>query len=121
MSDVELHVGYDPAVIEARVLGTFARAQAGDLRSESHVTFESWDGLAKVLTAKRLELLRSLHAQPAASIADLARRLKRDYKRVHEDVEILSTAGLIDSSKGGGLRATFDEIRAAIDLRCSAA
>ena len=121
MSDVELHVGFDPAAIKARVLGAIARAEAGDLRPESHVTFESWDGLAKVLTAKRLELLRSLHAQPAASIADLARRLDRDYKRVHEDVEILSAAGLVDRVEGGGLRASFDEIRTAINLGRSAA
>jgi predicted transcriptional regulator len=121
MSDVELHVGYDPASLKARVLDAVARAEAGDLRSENHVTFESWDGLAKVLTGKRLELLRSLHAQAAASIADLARRLERDYKRVHEDVEILSTAGLIEPVKGGGLQATFDEIRTAINLGQSAA
>ena len=121
MSDVDLHVGFDPAAVKARVLGALAQAEAGDLRSESHITFESWDGLAKVLTAKRLELLRSLHGQPATSIADLARTLGRDYKRVHEDVEILSTAGLIGRVEGGGLRASFDEIRAAIDLRRSAA
>ena len=121
MSDVELHVIYDPASVKARVLAAIARAEAGDMRSECHVTFESWDGLAKVLTAKRLELLRSLHAQAAASIADLARRLDRDYKRVHEDSEILSAAGLIERIEGGGLRASFDEIRAAISLRRTAA
>lgn len=121
MSDVELHVGYDLAAIKTRVLGALARAEAGESRPESHVTFESWDGLAKVLTAKRLELLRSLHAQPVNSIAELARGLQRDYKRVHEDVEILSAAGLVDRAETGVLRASFDEIRAAIDLRLSAA
>ncbi len=121
MSAVDLHVGYDPAATKARVLDAIARAEAGDLRAESHVTFESWDGLARVLTAKRLELLRCLHARSADSVADLARTLGRDYKRVHEDVDILSSAGLIERLEKGALSARFDQIRAAIDLGRSAA
>ena len=38
-------------------------------------------GHARVLTPRRLELLRHLHRHPVPSIAELARTLKRDYKR----------------------------------------
>jgi predicted transcriptional regulator len=121
MSEVNIHVGYDAKAVKARVLEAVRRAESGQTIGEAHVTFESWEGLSKVLTNKRLALLRHLHGQPAESIADLARVLGRDYKRVHEDVEILSTAGLIERSDSGAVKATFDEIRASIDLAQSAA
>jgi predicted transcriptional regulator len=118
---VNVHVGIDQAATKARFLAAIRRAEGGDLSSESHLTFESWEGLSKILTGKRLELLRHLHARPAASIAELGRALGRDYKRVHEDVEILTTSGLIVRTETGGLRVAFDEIKTAIDLRQSAA
>lgn len=116
MKDIDLHVGYDPAASKARVLEAIRRADAGPVASESHVTFESWDGLSRALSGKRLELLRHVRRDPAASIAELARSLGRDYKRVHEDVEILVVAGLLDRTKGGGVCATYDEIRTVISL-----
>ena len=45
----------------------------------------------------------------------LARSLKRDYKRVYEDVEVLSGAGLIDRSPHG-LRADYAEIHTQVAL-----
>ena len=71
--------------------------------------------LSAVLTAKRLELQRHLHRHPAASIAALARDLDRNYRRVHEDVEMLTNAGLIDRS-GEGLHADYDSIQTNIAM-----
>jgi len=67
-------------------------------------------------TGKRLAMLRHLRVQPAASITELSRALGRDYKRVHEDVEILMTAGLVERTPEGEVRAAYDEIRASIPL-----
>ena len=116
MKDIELHVGYDPAAAKARILDAIRRAEADEIAAERHVTFESWDGLARTLSGKRLELLRQVRRKPAACIAELARALGRDYKRVHEDVEILATAGLLDRTDSGGVRAGYDEIRTSISL-----
>ena len=80
---------------------------------ERHLSFESWEGLSRVLTTKRLELLRHLLWHPAASVAALARALGRDYKRVHEDVEALAESGLLTRYETG-LRTGYDEIRATI-------
>jgi hypothetical protein len=55
------------------------------------------------------------HARPEASVAFLARTLNRDYKRVHEDVEALESAGLIQRG-AQGLHTGYDEIRARIAL-----
>ncbi len=116
MKTIELHIGNDPAAVKARVLGAIRRAEAGLAEGETHVTFESWRGLSRVLTGKRLDLLRHVRKTPAASIAELARVLGRDYKRVHEDVEILAQAGLIARSETGAVEAAYDEIRTTIDL-----
>jgi predicted transcriptional regulator len=91
------------------------RAERGEDVNEDHLTFESWDALARVMTTKRFELLRHLHRNPAASVAALARSLGRDYKRVHEDVEALESAGLIERDEDG-LRADYREIRTIIAL-----
>jgi predicted transcriptional regulator len=80
---------------------------------ERHLSFESWEGLSRVLTTKRLELLRHLRRHPAASVAALARAIGRDYKRVHEDVEALAESGLLTRDERS-LRTGYDEIRATI-------
>lgn len=116
MKDIDLHVGYDPAASKARVLNAIRRAEAGPVDPERHVAFESWDGLSRALSGKRLELLRHVRQNPAASVAELARSLGRDYKRVHEDVEILAAVGLLDRTDAGGVRAAYDEIRTVISL-----
>ena len=96
-----------------RFVDAWRRAERGEAVDERHLSFESWEGLARVLSGKRLELLRHLHRHPARSIAELARALGRDYKRVHADVEALAAAGLIDRTPGG-LRADYGEIRTTI-------
>jgi len=48
--------------VKARFVSAMSQAEAGEIVGESHVTFESWEGLLKVLTGKRLALLRHLRA-----------------------------------------------------------
>ena len=115
MSRLEIHVGGSLEDMKRRVVDAVERAKHGEIIGEEHVNFESWEALASVITTKRFELLRQLHRCPEASIASLARSLKRDYKRVHEDVEALSQAGLLDRGVDG-LRADYNEIRTLIAL-----
>lgn len=115
MTKLDIHVGGGFEDTKRRVLDAIARDRAGEDVREDHITFASWEALASVMTARRFELLRHLHRQPEATVAALARSLKRDYKRVHEDVEALSEAGLIERSIDG-LRADYDEIRTRIAL-----
>ena len=100
-------------------LATFARAwkriDGGDRSEERILAFESWEGLASVLTAERYRLLRHLHAHPEKSVNALAQSLHRQYRRVHEDVTVLERAGLIDRV-GGGVRTTADKLSAVVML-----
>ncbi|HKP77489.1 MAG TPA: hypothetical protein VJU34_00015 [Phenylobacterium sp.] len=100
-------------------LAAFARAwkriEAGDQQQERVLSFESWEGLASVLTGERYRLLRHLHAHPAKSVNALAQSLHRQYRRVHEDVSVLERAGLIDRTSGE-VRTTADKLSAVVVL-----
>lgn len=111
--NLKIHVDESAKAMARRFIDAWHRAERGEAVDEHHLSFESWAGLASVLTPKRIELLRHLHRHPASSIAELARALQRDYKRVHADVEALATAGLIDRTPAG-LRADYGETRARI-------
>ena len=112
---ISIHAGESPEVSGQRFIDAWRRAERGECQAETHLAFASWELLARTLTPKRLELLRHIHRQPATSIAALARMLGRNYKRVHEDVELLTAAGLVERSEGQ-VRADYDEIRATIAL-----
>jgi predicted transcriptional regulator len=92
------------------------RAERGEaVTPERVLAFESWEGLASILTGERHRLLRHLHAHPEPSISALARSLDRHLRRVQADVRALETAGLVDRSTGA-LRVTADRISADIPL-----
>lgn len=115
MTRLEVHVGGSFADTKKRVRDAVARAERGEPVGETHITFETWEALAAVMTPRRFALIRHLHRTREASVAALARSLGRDYKRVHEDVEALVAAGLVERSEAG-LSAEYDEIRTRIAL-----
>jgi predicted transcriptional regulator len=92
------------------------RAERGEVvRPERVLAFESWEGLASVMTGERYRLLKHLHAHPEPSISALARSLGRHLRRVQADVHALERAGLVDRSTGS-VRAAADRISAEIEL-----
>jgi predicted transcriptional regulator len=113
MTTLQIHVGGSFADTERRVLDAIARHEAGEDVVENHLTCENWQTFARVMTANRLELLRHVHRTPPRSVLALARAVGRDYKRVHEEVEALLAAGLIERDDGG-LHADYDSIQIAM-------
>jgi predicted transcriptional regulator len=91
------------------------RAESGDYREERILSFESWEGLSSVMTGERYRLLRHLHSHPEKSVNALALALKRQYRRVHQDVTVLERAGLVERSDGE-VRATADKLSAVVVL-----
>jgi len=98
-----------------RFVRAWRRAERGEKFSERHLTFENWDALARVLTGKRMELLRYVRRHEVSSVRALAKALMRDYSNVHSDVEALSAAGLLDMA-GGKVRADYDAIETRIAI-----
>jgi predicted transcriptional regulator len=57
--------------------------------------------LWKTLTRKRWELLHAMTGQGAMPIREAARRIGRDVKAVHGDIQALINAGILDRTKEG--------------------
>lgn len=116
MSNLRLTVGGDFEEEAAkRFVDAWHRAEKGEAVQERHLAFESWDALTRVLTGKRLDLLRHVHKQPAASVRALAKALGRDYSNVHADVQALAAAGLLDLAESG-VRADYEAIETKIAI-----
>jgi len=116
MSDVKITVG--GAMEEEasrRFIDAWHRAERGESFQERHLAFESWDALTRILTGKRMELLRHVRRHPVTSIRALAKALGRDYSNVHADVQALTAAGLLDATDGG-VRADYDAIETKIAI-----
>ncbi len=115
MTEIKVVVGGGLEDDAAAFVSAWRRAEAGERIDERVLAFESWEGLATVMTGERYRLLRHLHAHPEPSVSALARALRRQYRRVHEDVSVLERAGLLDRSQGV-VRATADRISAEVRL-----
>jgi predicted transcriptional regulator len=116
MSDVKITVG---GAIETdstrRFVDAWHRAERGEIFQERHIAFENWDALARVLTGKRMELLRYVRRHTVKSVRALATALARDYSNVHADVQALTGAGLLDVASDG-LHADYDTIETKIAI-----
>jgi predicted transcriptional regulator len=116
MNDMKITAGGPIEEDAARgFVDAWHRAERGESFRERHLAFESWDALARVLTGKRMELLRHVRRHKVASIRALAKALGRDYNNVHADVQALSAAGLLDAGDGG-IRADYDAIETRIAI-----
>ena len=72
--------------------------------------FETPAALFRMLTPKRWDMLETLQAKGPMGVRELARALERDVRRVHDDVQILIEAGLIEKDEQGKLVVPFAEI-----------
>lgn len=76
------------------------RALAGEHQG-AFISFASVELLWKVITPKRLDILRALAGEEALSIREVARRVGRDVKAVHGDVRGLIDAGIVEGTTSG--------------------
>ena len=90
----------------------FARAwKSGRAEKSARISFASPELLWRVLTAKRLELLRALCGAGPVSIREAARRAGRDVKAVHADVTALLNAGVLDRTDDGRIAFPYDAVK----------
>lgn len=98
----------------------FLQAFASDELQDQHIYFTSPATLFKKITPKRWELLETLQEAGRVSIRELARLLKRDIRRVHDDVVALSEQGIIERTEKG-VAVPFSEIHTDFTLKAKAA
>lgn len=85
----------------------------------SFIAFDSPELLFKIISGKRWELLKVLTGAGPLSIRETARRLGRDVKAVHGDVQALLQAGLLQKTEQGRIVFPFDAVH--VDFMLSAA
>ncbi len=83
-------------VVTARALAALQGEAQG-----AHISFATAELLWETLTRKRWGLLKAMTGQGPMSIREAARRVDRDVKAVHGDVQALIKAGVIDKTEAG--------------------
>src|SRR5512137_491387 len=95
----------------ARAAQTMEALERGDTPpSYFSVGFSDIGQLLAVFTPRRWDLLAALREDGPMTIAELARRLKRDYKNVHNDVEKLVEWQALEKDEQNRVVAPFSEI-----------
>lgn len=83
--------------------------ESGEYQGET-LNFETPGTFFSHLTERRWELLNVLLGSGTVGVRELARRLNRDVKRVHEDAAVLVELGLIEKDERGALSCPFEHI-----------
>lgn len=96
-----------------------ARAAQRDSYQGEVLNFETPGQFFGQLTEKRWDLVRTAQGQGELSVRELARRVGRDVKRVHEDVGILAQLGLLERTPRGGVLCPYVAMH--IDMHLKAA
>ena len=99
---------------KARMLRAFQGEEQG-----AFIGFATVELLWKVITPKRWELLRAMTGVGPLSIREIARRVRRDVKSVHGDVQALLKAGVLDHAPDGRILFPYDEIHVDFVLRAA--
>lgn len=101
------------AEVNARFKAAFQGRKQG-----SHISFASLDLMHKVLTPNRWRMLQVMMGAGPLATRELARRLDRDVKAVHTDVQTLLNAGVIKHA-GDKIEFPYDNVH--VDFTVEAA
>lgn len=88
-------------------------------RQRARISFATPELLWRVLTAKRWEILKAMAGQGPLTIREVARRVERDVKGVHNDVHKLLGAGVLEKTEKNLIAFPFDAIRVEFTLRAA--
>lgn len=83
------------------------------------VNFEDPGKLRKIFTEKRMELIEKIKELSPESIRDLARKLNRGVREVHEDLTLLESYDIVDFLDEGRAkkpRVPYDQIEVQVSL-----
>lgn len=93
--------------------------QANAYQGET-LNFDSPAAFFSRLTERRWLLINALQGAGELPVRELARRVGRDVKRVHEDASALVDLGLVERTPRGGLLCPFADIHVDMHLRQAA-
>lgn len=70
----------------------------------------SAQALMRTLGGKRFDLIQALAGAGAVTIREAARRVDRDVKAVHGDVQVLLACGVLDKTADGKIELPYDAV-----------
>lgn len=73
-------------------------------------SFSSAQALMRTLGGKRFDLIQALAGAGAVTIREAARRVDRDVKAVHGDVQVLLACGVLDKTSDGKIEFPYDAV-----------
>jgi predicted transcriptional regulator len=103
------------------VVDAWHRAERGEPPVEPvhRIYFQDLETFLRVLSVRRLELLKALRKAGPLNVRALAKLLGRDYKNVHEDAARLEKLGLIKRS-GRAVTVPWESILFSAEIRLAA-
>jgi len=113
MSNVTLEV-CSPAATDARFLRAFEGEPQGEF-----ISFDTPELLFKVISGKRWDLLKMMTAAGPMTIREAARRVQRDVKAVHGDVQALLNVGLLQKTEKGQIVFPYDTVHVNFMLKAA--
>lgn len=84
------------------------------------LSFPRYEDMHRILSPKRLDIVRAMAGQGVLSYREVARRVGRDFKGVHTDLTALIVAGVVDRVEGGVVF-PYDTIHVEFDIHADAA
>ncbi|MGH8118653.1 MAG: transcriptional regulator [Rhodanobacteraceae bacterium] len=113
-------VSFEIASPRSAVDRVIAEVRSGRAAGLARVTFRSPESMARVLTPTRWTILQAMTGAGPVGIRELARRVKRDVKGVHNDANALVSAGIVDHTEAGKYLFPFDRVKVNFELKAAA-
>ena len=93
---------------------------SGKAETSAHIGFSTWELMHKVLSPKRLEIVKAMTGAGPLSMREVARRVGRDFKGVHTDVRLLVEAGVVDKDERGRVVFPYGKIHVEFEIPAAA-
>jgi predicted transcriptional regulator len=95
--------------VEAHKRDAIERAERWEAGEEVPrvINFQNPSDLRALLTDRRVELLQSVMSEKAGSIRQLADRVDRDVKSVHDDLQVLADYDIVNFEQDGRAKRPF--------------
>src|SRR5882672_8814752 len=87
-----------------------ARAAFKGKKQQARISFATPELLFKVMTANRWDIIRAMAGAGPMALRELARRLDRDVKSVHGDVQAMLNAGVLQKNEDGKIVFPYDAV-----------
>ncbi len=109
--EIKIGIG-DEAETAREFVDAWRRAERNEAPESpvEYLYFPDMDMLLRVLTPRRMALLKRLHLIGPVSVRALSKELERDYKNVHTDIRALERVGLVTRHQDGCIWAPWKRI-----------